>query len=382
MATTLDELAYNIKNLMYSGKSNESSNISIKQIKYWIDYYRNVIIQENIDKGILNDNRLYQNIALKASESPLIQKMTDNWTDYATGNFSAGEQSWFEKFPKTKWSSTHPRAGNYIDTYGNSFIPLGYHVRHEEWLSSKHLDMYGRDTRRKGIGEGRNKAHWSMFGWFNWLVPDIFHDGKQHAVDYFQLSREVSTDIDYEAGGAPTRGTRTVGIDVPITNRNKEKISKYNRFTNTEQPRFYIDTYDSNQAAPRENYSELVIKNLLLAPNPGGPANPGADRWFIYYATLKAVFTNPRKLRFKRSARESTGGSAPVATKQWWTSYFDDDNTPYPLPAKYIKPLVERILAAEANVISAGPVDLLSDDIDTTKLQAGMPQSGQRNVRR
>ena len=37
---TLNEIAYNIKNLVEGGISGEDSNLSIRQIKHMVDYHR------------------------------------------------------------------------------------------------------------------------------------------------------------------------------------------------------------------------------------------------------------------------------------------------------------------------------------------------------
>jgi len=61
---TLNEIAYNIKNLAYGGKNTLENNISITQIKHWIHYHRARIITDNISKGILNSSNIYSNFVL------------------------------------------------------------------------------------------------------------------------------------------------------------------------------------------------------------------------------------------------------------------------------------------------------------------------------
>ena len=48
---TLNELAYNIKNIAYGGNTNTEQNVSTQQIKFWIHYYRAQIIGELIADG-------------------------------------------------------------------------------------------------------------------------------------------------------------------------------------------------------------------------------------------------------------------------------------------------------------------------------------------
>ena len=48
---SLNEIAYNIKNLAYNGDTNEEENIGIRQIKFWIHYHRAKIIKELAREG-------------------------------------------------------------------------------------------------------------------------------------------------------------------------------------------------------------------------------------------------------------------------------------------------------------------------------------------
>ena len=62
---TLNEIAYNIQNMMYPKSLIDpirEGQISIKQIKHWIHYHRAKLIEENISKGILNFSNIYQRI--------------------------------------------------------------------------------------------------------------------------------------------------------------------------------------------------------------------------------------------------------------------------------------------------------------------------------
>ena len=48
---TLNEIAYNLKNLAYSGNSNTEEDLSNRQIKFWIHYYRGQILTELMEDG-------------------------------------------------------------------------------------------------------------------------------------------------------------------------------------------------------------------------------------------------------------------------------------------------------------------------------------------
>ena len=61
---TLNEIAYNIRNLAYGGKNSTENNINIEQIKHWVHYHRAKLIADNVDKGITHNNSIYQSIPL------------------------------------------------------------------------------------------------------------------------------------------------------------------------------------------------------------------------------------------------------------------------------------------------------------------------------
>ena len=65
---TLNEIAYNIKNLAYGGKNSSENNISTSQIKHWVHYHRAKLIVDNINNGVLNFSSLYQVISEPAAQ--------------------------------------------------------------------------------------------------------------------------------------------------------------------------------------------------------------------------------------------------------------------------------------------------------------------------
>ena len=81
---TLNEIAYNIKNLAYGGKNSTENNISLEQIKHWVHYHRAKLIADNVNKGITNNQALYQPMAITArnSTSSTIRDFYDGWDAY------------------------------------------------------------------------------------------------------------------------------------------------------------------------------------------------------------------------------------------------------------------------------------------------------------
>ena len=60
---TLNEIAYNIHNIMYPNTLTLEGELPLSQIKHWIHYHRAKLIEENISKGILAHDNLYQNLS-------------------------------------------------------------------------------------------------------------------------------------------------------------------------------------------------------------------------------------------------------------------------------------------------------------------------------
>ena len=87
---TLNEIAYNIQNLASGGKSSMELNVGIRQIKHWVHYNRAKIISENIDKGILSNHILWQDIPLDIFNyhNDGIRKWNDLWIAHLAGGLT------------------------------------------------------------------------------------------------------------------------------------------------------------------------------------------------------------------------------------------------------------------------------------------------------
>ena len=60
---TLDEIAYNIKNLVEGGISGEDSNLSIRQIKHMIHYHRANLLTKYTDSGRFISDAMLQTVS-------------------------------------------------------------------------------------------------------------------------------------------------------------------------------------------------------------------------------------------------------------------------------------------------------------------------------
>lgn len=59
---TLKEISYNILNLYQGGRGNDDYALSLRQIEFWVKYYREVIIKQQDDKDRTLDSVLLQDL--------------------------------------------------------------------------------------------------------------------------------------------------------------------------------------------------------------------------------------------------------------------------------------------------------------------------------
>ena len=110
---TLNEIAYNIKELMSGGDEKLENNIDTRQIKYWVHYHRARIIEEKLKSRQPIDRRYIQPIAserieysekeeLYGNQSSLSSSVVDSYgfalNDYNGGDWNEGKQ--FNTFSK------------------------------------------------------------------------------------------------------------------------------------------------------------------------------------------------------------------------------------------------------------------------------------------
>tara|TARA_R100000544_G_scaffold37223_1_gene28046 strand:+ start:11043 stop:11939 length:897 start_codon:yes stop_codon:yes gene_type:complete len=80
---TLNEIAYNIKNLAYGGSATTSEeSVGIRQIKFWIHYYRAMLIKEESISGRGVNTHFLQEVLLGSLKDFNFKNKT--WADYVT----------------------------------------------------------------------------------------------------------------------------------------------------------------------------------------------------------------------------------------------------------------------------------------------------------
>tara|TARA_R100001082_G_C4354444_1_gene156122 strand:+ start:227 stop:1138 length:912 start_codon:yes stop_codon:yes gene_type:complete len=247
---TLNEIAYNIKNLAYGGSAtiNEES-MNIKQIKFWIHSYRAQLIQEDSMSGKGVDHAFYQELLIRRT---MDRRMAiTEWETYVNANSNASEMLVYSD-----------------RTAALALVPSG--------RSIDHIDYYGRDfydyhTSEEGADYG------NMF--IN--LPDLIHVDK-YGIKNLRL-RKSQTNYNQN----------TSNIDVPIVSENEGRNKKYNRFS-SKSPAAYI----MNSA---ENMDVLVIANLnsILNNTTNGYGNP-----IQYRVYASALYSDPTKFDHQNTGVE------------------------------------------------------------------------------
>ena len=262
---TLNEIAYNIKNLAYGGKNSLENNISTSQIKHWVHYHRAKLIVDNINNGVLNFTNLYQ---------------VDS-------------------------SSIHQAVTN-----------------------SKGVDFYGTNTYKKN--NKQNKGDFRNTGQVFYDIPKIVALPHDAAIKEVSVVRSVrNKDGQMSSYSSP--------IKVYRKSLSEMAYGDYNKFTNNEHPYYIIDHLVGSGAV------RLRIHGLQDSPNYFGDLKtPGAKKIeFRYKTAYHAIFENPTDL-----------------------DGFEDETTPYPIPAQYVGDLVQRVLQTEVQVELKTRADEVVDGAD------------------
>ena len=185
---SLNEIAYNIRNLAYNGKSSAEENISIRQIKHWIHYHRAKILSEISKNGKGVPHECYQSwVFFQNEEHTYVANST-----YQTYIDSLNSGSWDINVPSNK---TLAEAGitSRIVTYDSHF---------------------GRDFLDRTIEEENDE-----FGSVNFQLPDLININGYGAKLSLRERQHTNT-------------KNKASIPVPILSQDEYAGKRFNRFTN------------------------------------------------------------------------------------------------------------------------------------------------------
>lgn len=381
---TLNEIAYNIKNIAYGGKSNKEVNISTKQIKHWIHYHRAKLIADNIDKGILSNHIIWQNFPLLATN------MYNNIITKGQNHVSLtdAEKKEWEAFPK---QGTFPNDKVYgpwtLGGYGLSTGVFNTFPR-----NSTSLDQYG------GYRKKQNKNSFRNISDAHFNIPEPLMLKNYDSIKQIELSRAVwlkeqsvpdlpddPGDNDAPIAGPTTPSNTTLPdhfgreyppILLPLKTLDESHYSGYNKFTSNnkayatlerlkrgeriaaEPGDIYIDNY-AGGGLENQNYNTYIPEHMILSLR-GLQVSPKnalkGDVLFSYAGNIRMILSDPTAVRH---------GQYFVSRDDYPTPW-NDNRDHYPIPMEYVSDLIQRVVSQEMSTTLKTTADEIEDNMDST----------------
>ena len=240
---TLNQIAYNIQNLMYPNTLTLEGEVPIAQIKHWIHYHRAKLITENASKGILSFDNIYQKV---------------NSHRYLPANdFSNLENKFYN-------------------------------------------DFYGRQTSKM-----ENRGDWRNLGHLAYNIPEIVMMPIGSAIKEVALYRNVMSQ-DSGLFAETENDPIGVGQKIYISRRSKseKEFSSFNKFTNNNKPFYIIDrsVYTATSNDNLDGGLRIQIWGIRRSPNNFGDLKiPGAEELeYGYLLSYNAILKDPTQIDFLR----------------------------------------------------------------------------------
>tara|TARA_R100000900_G_scaffold99886_2_gene77233 strand:+ start:1842 stop:2726 length:885 start_codon:yes stop_codon:yes gene_type:complete len=271
--------------------------ITLRQIKFWIHYNRAKLIQENVSKGILSNNNLYQRA--NVMRRPITYENHESFVNNPIGNFT-----------------------------------------------KDYLDFYGRK-----ISKTQNRGDWRNLGYVPLNIPEIISIPNDAGITV-SMSRRVLDVTNMHQSPQPPKMIALYRKSIADKN-----FGDFNKFTKNDKPYYTIEKQMSlhNPQLPntvKNAYSFngntlLMINGLQISPNNYGdlevPAGELID--FQYRFFINFILQDPTQIEEDLGGLWSHEGGGEGQLQK-----FDDDTTPYPIPAEHVKDLIERVLQTEGSV--------------------------------
>jgi len=353
---TLDQIAYNIKNLAYGGTTSTENQIGIVQIKHWVHYHRAKLIVDYAEKGILEDVTLYQpmQITLRNSTSNFITDYYKEWDEYER-NSDLGQPT---LSGNTEGNLPHMSNGKLTGeflalTTLSTGIENGY-------TNNSSRDWYG----RKKIG-GQDRGDFRNIGKHNFFIPTPITLKNNAGIKTISLGRRphspddiTTVDVNEQTGGYQKS-------EIQLEEVKDTSWNTQNKFTNPyNKPHYSIHRAGNYRSDGGGGHMFLQIGGIQTSPNNFNNEISPTNRKVLwkYRAYANMILENPTDI--------------DMMWPLWYNvkKYWDDATTPYPLPMQYIPELIQRILQVELQITLKTIPDLITDGIDDTtkrKLTSG-----------
>jgi hypothetical protein len=344
---TLDQIAYNIKNLAYGGNTSTENQIGIVQIKHWVHYHRAKLIVDYAEKGILEDLTLYQpmQITLRNSTSSSITDYYKEWDEYER-NSALGQPALSGVAEgNLPHSSNGKLTGEFL---ARSVLSKG---SEDSYTNRSSRDWYGR---KKNAGQDR--GDFRNLGDHNFFIPTPITLKNNAGIRRIALDRipHFPDDVVTTAVDEAINGYQKSPIELEeIKDQHWHTQNKFTKPNNKPH-------YSVHRSGGSEGQMTLAIGGIQASPNnfdnEGTPTNKKILWKYRAYADM--LLENPTDI--------------DMMWPLWWApkQYWDDATTPYPLPMQYIPELIQRILQVELQITLKTIPDIITDGIDdTTKLK-------------
>ena len=380
---TLNEIAYNIRNLAYGGKNSSENNISLSQIKHWIHYHRAKLIADNINKGITNNQGLYQDMDITVGNSA--QKNINAWfQSYINGLASDGVSS-LDTTANGTFVENHPRDS--VNLYG-------------EWLSESSISNPLFTTRNNWYGNEsssqQNRGDYRNYGSHKFFIPKPIQLSNDEGIKDVRLARTV-----HQPGAPSTIDELYQSNFISIYRKDHYDFDQYNKFTNNSKPYYTqeVITDSTKMTATSDNVPNafaaddegtdgekpfvdasnrcvLCYEQLQVTPNyHGNLTTPGDQNLFWkYYGKVSAILENPTSIATMWSLtdfRELKSSYNKRSLSNIKRLKWDDANNPYPVPMEFISDLIQRVVQIELQTELKTQSDEITDGLDDNMKGSG-----------
>ena len=239
---TLNEIVYNIKNIAAAGSSNSESDISNRQIKAWVHYYRAEILKEMSANGKKLSYLCYQSV--NPVHSSDVYWGINDWKTYVESVTDTNRQM--------------------VVSSDRTWILAG--VTHNTASIYQYEDFYGRDF----YNDSQTRSENGDYGHLKFYVPNLLHVNG-NGVSSLRV-RESLENFKNQHGY----------IDIPFVSKDEYANKKHNRFT-SKSPAAYLQKY----ADGREVLTIGRLRSYAIDP----VGSPYKSMKYIVYADL--LLSNP-----------------------------------------------------------------------------------------
>jgi hypothetical protein len=330
---TLNEIAYNIKNLAYGGSTTTENTISLRQIKHWIHYHRAKLIADNIDKGITNNEALYQSMVLTDRNSTK-EDLVDWYKGY--DNYLINGALSVPSF-STEYLLNAPKLN--ITVLNGEWLAISSVSSNDQSLNdSESRSFYGNEIVSSQVrGDFRN------FGHHSFLTPRSLQLKNDEGLKNITIRRDVhfpddvATNIDDQLSSFSKKG-------IQLYRKEYNNFDNHNRFTDRSQP--YYTQENINQG-----HGSITFRGIQVSPNYHGGLNTPVNKkvFWKYLGSADMVLEDPTKINI-------------IHGQEW-----DDDLTPYPIAMEYVSDLIQRVIQVEMQTELKTSPDTVNDGADDMK---------------